>query len=61
MSDYCDVTKPTATGALRCDLPPNHGGDKHATALMDPFIPGKVAFIHEWTVDALTIRRDERR
>jgi hypothetical protein len=51
MTDYCDVTKPTEHGELRCDLPPGHSGDKHATGLMNPFFPGKVAFIHEWTTE----------
>lgn len=48
MAEYCDVANPKGGGP--CDLPPGHAGDKHATALMNPFIPGKVAFIHEWTV-----------
>lgn len=48
MTGYCDIT--SEDGKLRCDLPPKHPGDKHATALMNPFMPGKIAFIHEWTL-----------
>jgi hypothetical protein len=55
---YCAITKPGVGGELRCDLPPDHPGDKHAMGLMNPFIPGKVAFIHEWTLDGAEPQRE---
>jgi hypothetical protein len=52
--EYCNITKVTKSGELRCDLPLGHVGATHATALINPLLPGKVAFIHEWEQGIVT-------